>query len=326
MSFSVKDSLSLPGSQPNEDAFAHSQTAALVIDGATPLGESLMPGTSDAAWLAQFGSRRLMAHLKEGDAPREALAHALADAEKSFAALSRRPVREKWEMPCASMMLVTQTQASLPPARGAGEGGFVATAYERSTGQVRRVRLAAKPTERRNVKGVEAGSEGELEFMWFGDCTALLLKNEVCEIIGDGFDKRGQEAERARQVAREKNLPPAPDLNRPEILSVLRAARSRINSGNNWLFSPEPRAAAHVSRRTVKKTSGPLLIASDGFLALATDYGAYDAMGLIRAACAKGLAALGAELRAIENDDPLGEKFARFKKSDDATALLIEIT
>ena len=276
MSFSIKDSLSLPGSQPNEDAFAHSQTAALVIDGATPLGESLMPGTSDAAWLAQFGSRRLMAHLKQGDAPREALAHALADAEKSFAALSRRPVREKWEMPCASMMLVTQAP--------------------------------------------------ELEFLWFGDCTALLLKNEVCEIIGDGFDKRGQEAERARQVAREKNLPPAPDLNRPEILSVLRAARSRINSGNNWLFSPEPRAAAHVSRRTVKKASGPLLIASDGFLALATDYGAYDAIGLIRAACAKGLAALGAELHAIEDDDPLGEKFARFKKSDDATALLIEIT
>jgi hypothetical protein len=30
-------------------------------------------------------------------------------------------------------------------------------------------------------------------------------------------------------------------------------------------------------------------------------------------------------LRAIENADAMGEKFARFKKSDDATALLIEI-
>ena len=31
------------------------------------------------------------------------------------------------------------------------------------------------------------------------------------------------------------------------------------------------------------------------------------------------------ELRAIENEDALGEKFARFKKSDDSTALLLEI-
>ena len=69
-----------------------------------------------------------------------------------------------------------------------------------------------------------------------------------------------------------------------------------------------------------------LLIASDGFLALATDYGAYDEMSLVTAAKSKGLAALGQELRAIESADPMGEKFARFKKSDDSTALLLEIT
>ena len=277
MSFIVRDSLSLPGGRPNEDALAHSEHAALVMDGATPLGEALMPGASDAAWLAGFGARRLMAHLKDGDVPMAALAHALGDAEKSFTALRRRPLRETWEMPCASMILA-----------------------------------------------VEDGAD--IEFLWFGDCTALLLKNDKCDIIGDGFDKRGQEAERARLVAREQNLAPAPDLNRPEILSVLRAARGRVNSGGNWLFSPEPRAAAHVSRRMVTQAADALLLlASDGFLALATDYGAYDARALIRAARDKGLAVLGQELRAIENGDALGEKFARFKKSDDATALLIEI-
>ena len=69
-----------------------------------------------------------------------------------------------------------------------------------------------------------------------------------------------------------------------------------------------------------------LLIASDGFLALASDYGAYDAAGLMAAAADKGLAALGKELRAIEEDDAQGEKFLRFKKSDDATALLLRIS
>jgi serine/threonine protein phosphatase PrpC len=277
MSFALLDSLSLPGGKQNEDAFAHGQSAALVLDGATPLGDALMPGSSDAAWLAGFGARRLMAHLKDGDAPQQALAHALADAEKSFTALARRPLREKWETPCASMMMAVQSAAAL-------------------------------------------------EFLWYGDCAALLQHDDACEIIGDAFDKRGQEAGRVRKLAREKNLAPAADLNRPEILAALRAARNRINSGGNWLFSPEPRAAAHVSRRTIPAAPGALLLlASDGFLALATDYGAYSAMGLVTAARAKGLAALGAELRAIEDADALGEKFARFKKSDDATALLLEL-
>ena len=108
MSLELLDQLSLPGdaAKPNEDAFGHDAAAAVVLDGATPLGDGLMPGPSDAAWIAQFGARRLSAHLKEGDAPRDALKHALADAEKSFAGLARQPVREKWQTPCASMMLV----------------------------------------------------------------------------------------------------------------------------------------------------------------------------------------------------------------------------
>jgi hypothetical protein len=44
------------------------------------------------------------------------------------------------------------------------------------------------------------------------------------------------------------------------------------------------------------------------------------------AAKEKGLAALGQELRAIEDEDSGAEKFPRFKKSDDATALLLEIS
>jgi hypothetical protein len=283
MSFRLRDSLSIPGSNLNEDAMAHSDHAALVLDGATPLGEALMPGPSDAAWLAQFGARRLMAHLKDGAEPSEALARAMEDAEKSFEALRKRPAREIWETPCASMMLAVYHSLgpSHPPC---------------------------------------------LELLWFGDCTALFLKGGICEVIGDGFDKRGQEAERARKLAKEKNLSPAPDLNRPEILEALRIGRNQINSGDYWLFSPDRRASIHVAQRVVDDaSSGLLLVATDGFLALATDYDAYDAKGLMEAARDKGLTALGEELRAIENGDALGDKFARFKKSDDATALLIEI-
>ncbi len=281
MSLTLLEHLSLPGdpAKPNEDSFAYLDHAALVLDGATPLGPPLLPGTSDAAWIAQFGARRLAAHLKDGDAPDQALKHALQDAEKSFEGLRRAPVREIWQTPCASMML-----------------------------------------------GAELGREGEIEFLWFGDCAALIEQDGGIEIVGDTIKKRGEEAARARKVAQEKNLSSIMDVNRPEITPLLRAARNHINRGDNWLFSPDVRAAAHVAKKTVAvKPGARLLLASDGFMALVSDYGAYDARGLVEAAASKGLARLGEELRALEKADQGGSKFPRFKTSDDATALLLQL-
>lgn len=284
MSFELVEQLSLPGdaAKPNEDALAFHDNAALVLDGATPLGPSLLPGPSDAAWIAQFGARRLAAHLKNGDVPRAALKHALADAEKSFAGLARAPIREKWQTPCAALMMAVEL--------GRGQRGT------------------------------------DIEFLWFGDCAAIVEQNGQVEMIGETLQKRKAESARARLIAREKKLSSALGVNRPEVEPLLRAARSRINSGRNWLFTPDVRAAAHVghSAKTVQNDA-LLLIASDGLLALASDYCAYDAAGLMAAAAGRGLAALGKELRAIEEDDAQGEKFLRFKKSDDATAILLRI-
>ena len=272
------ESFSLAGdpAKPNEDAFGGADHAAVVLDGATPLGDPLMPGPSDAAWIAQFGARRLIAHLKDEE-PKKALKLALGDTEKSFQALSRAEPQEQWQVPCASMVLVAEHE-----------------------------------------KG--------LEFLYFGDCGALVEQPDGVKVIGETLDKRAAESARAAQIAREKNLSPASGLSRPEFLGHLRAARNRVNNGGNWLFSPDKRAAQHAQRRIVGVAPGAhLLLASDGFLALASDYGAYDAAGLLAAAKTKGLKALGDELRAIENADALGDRFARFKKSDDATALLLMV-
>jgi serine/threonine protein phosphatase PrpC len=280
MSLELLESLSLPGdpAKANEDAFGHKGDAAMVIDGATMLGDGLMPGPSDAAWIAQFGARRLLAHLGDGGGARKALRAALADTQKSFEALRRHPPEDVWQTPCASMMLAVQAEAGV-------------------------------------------------EWLWFGDCAALVKQGDAAvTVVGETFDKRAAEAERARKVGKEKGLAPASGLNRPEFIGTLRAARNRINSGHYWLFSPDARAASHVSRRILKIQPGStLLLATDGFLALASDYGAYSADGLMAAAMEKGLAALGTELRAIESGDVGGEKFPRFKKSDDATALLLRL-
>ena len=281
MTFQLLDSLALPGdpAKPNEDAFGHEAGAALVIDGATPLGDSLMPGPSDAAWLAQFGSRRLMAHLRDGDGARKALRATLGDAQKSFEALRRHPPEEIWQTPCASMMLAVP-------------------------------------------------DKGGVEFLWYGDCAVLLKQGDAAVMmVGETMDKRAAEAQRAQVLAKEKNLSPAAGLSRAEFLGALRAGRNRINSGNYWLFSPDVKAAAHVSRRIIKAVpDSVLLLATDGFLALASDYGAYNVDTLVAAALDKGLQALGEELRAIEVDDAGGDRFPRFKKSDDATALLLKLS
>jgi len=128
-------------------------------------------------------------------------------------------------------------------------------------------------------------------------------------------------------LARAKGLAPAAGINRPEFLTALRAARNTVNTDKGgWLFGPNKAAAEHARHAHIAAPPGTLiLLASDGFLALASDYRLYDAASLMAAAQAKGLDSLGKELRALEDSDPEGRKFPRFKKSDDATALLLRL-
>jgi hypothetical protein len=281
MNFTLLDSLSLPGdpAKPNEDAYAAEAMAAVVLDGATPLNEPLMPGRSDAAWIASFGARRLMAHLKEGAGPRAALRQALADAERSYAGLRRRTPAERCERPFASMILAVP-------------------------------------------------QEGLLDLLWYGDCAALVLHVDGdCAFYGTALDKRAAENNEAARFMKETGLAPVEALRREEYRPLFRAARNRTNMpGGTWLFGTEAAASEHVARARAVVLPGTLvLLSTDGFLALAGGYGAYELAGLVKAAAQKGLQTLGAELRAVEADDPEARRFPRFKSSDDATAVLLRL-
>ena len=282
MAFEILDTLSIPGdpAKPNDDAFAHCETAAVVMDGATGLGDPLLPGESDAAWIARFGANRLMAHLKDGATAQAALAAAFSDAERSFKGLRKREPAETYEIPFASMMLAMESA-----------GGFDA--------------------------------------LWFGDCAALVKRGaEPAFIVGEAFDRKTNERSYAAKIADRYGIAPAAGINRPEVLPALRKARNRINTvAGSWLFGPDARAAEHAQMKRVAAPSGTFVLAgSDGFFALVSEYAHYDPEGLMAAAQAKGLAALGVELRAIEETDPDGHKYPRFKKSDDATAVLFRVT
>jgi serine/threonine protein phosphatase PrpC len=281
MHLELVDSLCLPGdpTKPNEDSFAFSPVAAAVFDGATGLGERLMPGKSDAQWIAQFGARRFRAHAEAGEGNiRNWLRAAAADTEKSFRALRKRAPLENYEIAYASAVMA-------------------------------------------------APEEGALQVLWFGDCSALLRTPDGgFTFIGDAMAKRESERERVERLIQPGGRGPAAAGVRDEFLPALRAARNRINTNDDWLFAPDAVCADHAKEASVVVAPGTaVLLASDGFLALASDYVRYTPEALFVAAGTRGLAALGEELRAIEASDPDGSRFPRFKRSDDATALLFTV-
>jgi serine/threonine protein phosphatase PrpC len=282
MRLELIESLSIPSesAKPNEDSFAFAPITAAVFDGATGLGERLMPGPSDAAWIAQFGARRFRAHAESGEGGiRDWLRAAAADTEKSFNALRRRTPVENYEIAYASAVMVTP-------------------------------------------------EENTLHVLWFGDCAALLRgKDGAFAILGDAMDKRESERARVEMLSKQGGRGPAAAGVRDEFLPALRAARNRVNTADEWLFAPDVRCADHA--KEIRKGAAPgsrVLLASDGFLALASDYERYTPETLLAACEKRGLAAIGEELREIEGADPEGRRFPRFKRSDDATALLLAIT
>ena len=275
------DSLSIPGdaAKPNEDSFAAEPFLAAVFDGATGLGERLMPGASDAQWIAQFGARRLRAHAQSGEGDsRDWLRAAAADAEKSFKALRRRAPLENYEIAYASAMMV-------------------------------------------------APRDGALDLLWFGDCAALLRDpSGALTMFGDTLNKREGERARVRRLVKPGRGPAAAGV-RDEFLPALRASRNLVNTpGGDWLFAPDASCADHAKEEQVAvRVDSLVLVASDGFLALVSDYQRYTPETLFAAAEERGLAPLGEELRAIESADPDGLNYPRFKRSDDATALLLAL-
>jgi|SRR5579871_2323870 len=281
MRLELIDSLTLPGNpaKPNEDSFAFSPAAACVFDGATGLGDRLMPGPSDAQWIAQFGARRFRAHAEAGEGTiRDWLRAAAADAEKSFKALRLRPPVENYEIAYASAIMV-------------------------------------------------APDEGGVSFLWFGDCAALLrTRDDAFRLFGETLNRKESERARVERLVKPGRPGPAAPGVREEFLPVLRASRNYVNTAEEWLFAPDAACADHAKEaRTAVAPDTFLLLASDGFLALASDYDRYTPEALFDAAKTRGLAGLGEELRAVEAADPDGTRFPRFKRSDDATAILLAV-
>ncbi len=163
------------------------------------------------------------------------------------------------------------------------------------------------------------------EAVWLGDCRAILAVDGRIETCGETAE--GEAEERAWAAELGQGAAASAMLGSDTVMAALRASRDRFNTGEGrWVLGLEPKAADHMKSAVFKGALTEGLAMSDGFSALELKYRRYGAEALLAAASDKGLAALAGELRAIEEvEDPDGRAYPRFKRSDDATALLFRV-
>jgi hypothetical protein len=142
--------------------------------------------------------------------------------------------------------------------------------------------------------------------------------------LGRWTDERVKpfEAETLDMLDRSERIP----LGIPEpVLAQIRRNRAFVNREGGY-YVVHPRLPwAHAMRRfeAVVPAGAPVVLATDGFLRLCDLFGHCDAAGLVAAVAAGETAALLADLRRLEREDPEGRLHLRVKTHDDATVLAV---
>ncbi len=159
---------------------------------------------------------------------------------------------------------------------------------------------------------------GKIEGATLGDSIAIVRapSGEV-SVFGE-TSKAADEQGRAKRV-----MAMTPE----ERLKWLQDVRAIHNTAKGyWVFGIQPEAAGYIVHQTAAAPVGTrVLVMTDGFYRLVSPYGRYTDAQLIEAVSERGLGALMNELRGMEASPEDDAKIGRFKTSDDATALLLEV-
>jgi hypothetical protein len=173
-----------------------------------------------------------------------------------------------------------------------------------------------------------SGEEGGVRLSWNGDCRALVQPaNGPLMAFGATPVSEEAEAELVRRLGQGGD--PARRYASPEALAELRAGRAMtLQPGESAIMSPDTGFLKHVASAVVAGSDIDVLLMTDGFAAAELRYGLFETPAeLMRAAREEGLAAIGRTLRRFELEtDPDGALKPRWKRSDDATALLVRIS
>jgi serine/threonine protein phosphatase PrpC len=163
--------------------------------------------------------------------------------------------------------------------------------------------------------------DDRLEFAGLGDCVAIVRTGGYTQFIGQLDLIRTEHALNRKQLAE-----PA---GKAGGYASAREARNRMNTeGAHWVFSLHPEAAAHAEVTQMQiRGEAHVLLMSDGFFRLVEPYALYDINTLMdRALEDDALPDLIAQLRASEQNPEDDIRLGRLKTSDDACAVLVEIS
>ena len=166
-----------------------------------------------------------------------------------------------------------------------------------------------------------------LRLNWIGDCRAVVRTGDGRVLaFGATAASEAEEAALVAELARTRG-DPAQRYRDPAALAALRAGRAlALQENAARILAPDPGFLSHVRSAHVPASQAELLLMTDGFAACELRYGLHAGPeALMAAAASRGLAPIAAGLRAFEEEtDPDGVLKPRWKRSDDATALMLE--
>ncbi len=170
-----------------------------------------------------------------------------------------------------------------------------------------------------------------IEIAGLGDCTLFLRSADgnLTRHSGLRAGRSGEQSSARMALTRLGGLDAAGESFRDaETSAGLRTSRAKQNTeGGVWTLGIHPDAAAHV-RIEMPEVALPALglLCSDGFADSVDNYRLHGAADLMDQAERRGLGPLLSEIRRVEREfDPNGLQYPRFKRSDDASALLVKI-
>ncbi len=175
-------------------------------------------------------------------------------------------------------------------------------------------------------------TDAGLEIAGLGDCS-LFLRDSAGSLTRHSGLRAGRSGEQSSARTALNRLggldAEGEGFRDAETLAALRASRARHNTeGGVWTLGIHPEAGDHIRIELPEARLPALgLLCSDGFADIVDNYALHTAATLMDRAERDGLRPLLAEIRRIERDiDPNGLQFPRYKRSDDASAVLLRVS
>jgi len=172
--------------------------------------------------------------------------------------------------------------------------------------------------------------DSEVSFSVLGDCRILVqrLDGRIDTLLGSPrIEALDEEVVSSMVEVQRTGVLDYREVRR-RVLPLLRRNRALMNRPDGyWVLGLEPEAARHLTTQSLPKQEvNRALLVSDGFYRLVDTFQRFSDRELVEAAASLGLKELFSNLRCLEARDPNCLHYPRLKPSDDASAILVQVS